>query len=41
MGAPKNPNYVTITLFNTVNLLPYKLGFEDGAPNLLPAPGAI
>jgi len=42
-GAPKNPNNVTRTFFNTVglHLLPEDIRFENGAPNLHLAPGAI
>jgi len=35
MGAPKSPNNVTSTFFNTVHLLPKDLSFEHGALNLL------
>jgi len=41
LEAPKNPNKVTSTFFNTVHLLPKDLRFEHGVPNLLPAQGAI
>jgi len=40
-GAPKSPNNVTCTFFNTLHLLPKKLRFEHGAPNLLLATCAI
>jgi len=39
--APKSPNSVTSTFFNTVHLLPKNPRFEHGAANLLLAPGAI
>jgi len=39
--APKSPNNVTSTFFNTVNLLPKELRFDHWAPNLFVAPGAI
>jgi len=41
VGAPKSPNIVTSTFFNTVHLLPKDLSFEHGTPNVLLAPGAI
>jgi len=40
-GAPKSPNNVTSTFFNTVHLVPKELRFEHGVANLLLAPGAI
>jgi len=33
--APKSPNNVTSTIFNTVHLVPKNLRFEHEAPNLL------
>jgi len=40
-AAPKSPNNVTSTFFNTPHLLPKDIRFEQGTPNLLLAPGAI
>ena len=37
--VPKNPNNVTSTFFNAINLVPKDLRFKHGAPNLLLAPG--
>jgi len=34
-GAPKNPNDITRTSFNTVHLLPEDLRFENGGAKLL------
>jgi len=39
--AQKNPNNITSTFFNTVHWLPKEIRCEQGAPNLLLAPGAI
>jgi len=39
MGAPKTPNNVTSTFFNTVHLLPKDLGFEHGGAKLAFCPG--
>ena len=38
-GAPKNPNNVTRTFFNTVHLLPEDLRFENGGAKLEFCPG--
>jgi len=38
-GAPKRPNYVTSTFFNTVHMLPKDLSFEHGAAKLAYCPG--
>jgi len=37
--VPKNPNNVTSTFFNAINLVPKDLRFKHGAPNLLLRPG--
>ena len=39
LGAPKNPNNVTNTFFNTVHLLPKDLRFEHGGAKLTSCPG--
>ena len=39
--APKSPNTIRSTFFNTVNLLPRKLRFDHGALNLVFAPSPI
>jgi len=39
--APKSPNNVTRTFFNTVHLLPEDLRFENGGAKLASCPGAI
>jgi len=41
MGAPKRPNNVTSTFFNTVHLLPKDLRFKHGGAKLAYCPGAI
>jgi len=38
-GAPKSPNNVVITCFNTVHLLPKVLRFEHGGAKLASCPG--
>jgi len=38
-GAPKSPNDVTSTFFNTVHLLPKDLSFEHGGAKLASCPG--
>ena len=38
-GAPKSPNNVTSTFFNTVHLLPIYLSFEHGGAKLASCPG--
>jgi len=38
-GAPKNPNIVTRTFFNTVHLLREDLRFENGCAKLASFPG--
>ena len=40
-SAPKSPNNVTSTFFNTVRLLPKDLRFEHRGPNFLLAPDTI
>jgi len=40
-GAPKSPNNVASTFFNTTHLLPRDLKFEYGVDKLFFAPGAI
>ena len=40
-GLPKSPNNAASSFFNALHLLPKDLRFENGAPNLLLAPGAI
>jgi len=37
--APKSPNTITSTFFNTVNLLPKELRFEHGGAKLASCPG--
>jgi len=37
-GAPKNPNNVTRTFFNTVHFLPEDLRFENGGAKLASCP---
>ena len=37
--APKSPNTITSTFFNTVNLLPKELRFEHGGTKLVFCPG--
>ena len=39
MGAPKSPNNVTSTFFNTVHLVPKDLRFEHGGVKLASCPG--
>jgi len=41
LEAPKSPNNVTSTFFNTEHLLPKDLWCKHGAPNFLLVPGAI
>jgi len=38
-GAPKSPNNVISTFFNTVHLLPKDLRFEHGSTKLASCPG--
>jgi len=38
-GAPKNPNHVTSTFFDTVHLLPEDLRFEHAGGKLASCPG--
>jgi len=38
-GAPKSPNNVTSTFFNTVHLLPKGLRFEHGSAKVASCPG--